>query len=112
LYEEAGNTSDRGRLSSIAFDGKTVWAVQNRGNEAELRRYDLYTLGSCGGYELREKNTDIHLGRFCFDGSYLWITGQNIIRTGDNHRDHSKSEDHHKEDRKTDRKGIIYRILP
>jgi hypothetical protein len=111
-YEEAGNSPDRSRLSTIAFDGKTMWAVQNRGNETELRRHDLYTLGPCGGYELRGKHSDIHLGRFCFDGSYLWITGQKTIRTGNNHKNNEKTEDRTTENGNTIRKGVIYRVLP
>ena len=83
---------DRGRLSSITCDGTAMWAVQNRETETELRRCDLFTLDRQGAYELHDGEHRFHIGRLCFDGSFLWAIGN-----------------------KTDvftSKGIIYRILP
>lgn len=91
-YQVIAATADRGHLSSIAFDGSMMWMVQNRGNESELRQYHLYSLENRGGYEFRNEDHGLHIGRICFDGNYLWVTGNKMdLETG---------------------KGIIYRILP
>jgi outer membrane lipoprotein-sorting protein len=89
---ETGSSNDRGHLSSIVFDGKEMWLVQNRENENEIRRCDLYMLNNKGGYELQSETEKIVIGRMCFDGTYIWLAGQN--RNCETN------------------KGVIYRIIP
>jgi len=91
--EELSATIERGELSSIVFDGKMLWTVQNRDREVDLRRCDLYTLDNCGGYELHPSEKGVlNIGRLCFDGTYIWATA---IKNSDNISI-----------------GAIYRILP
>lgn len=91
-YAEIGVSNGRGRLSSMVFDGQGMWTIQNRENESELKKCNLHSLQFEGGYELRKGKSGFHIGRMCFDGAYLWLTG-------------------YKTDEKTG-KGIIYRIIP